>query len=194
MRVSRNEQTTDRQEDHLRQAGCEKIFKDVISGACKTRPGLDEALNYCRPGDTFVVWELDRLGRSLKHLIDVVEGLKAKDINFRVLKDGISTDTIGGELTFHIFGALAEFERKLIVQRTRDGLAAARARGRLGGRPKKMDAALIRQAIAMAKDPSITVAQICKTLGVSRNTYYKYVQPAQLKEHAIEQEQPNEYC
>lgn len=144
MRVSRNEQTTDRQEDHLRQAGCEKIFKDVISGACKNRLGLDEALNYCRPGDTFVVWELDRLGRSLKHLIDVVEGLKAKDINFRVLKDGISTDTIGGELTFHIFGALAEFERKLIVQRTRDGLAAARARGRLGGRPKKMDAALIR--------------------------------------------------
>lgn len=146
-------------------------------------------MNYCRPGDTFVVWELDRLGRSLKHLIDVVEGLKAKDINFRVLKDGISTDTIGGELTFHIFGALAEFERKLIVQRTRDGLPAARARGRLGGRPKKMDAALIRQAQAMAKDPSITVAQICLTLGVSRNTYYKYVQPAQLKEHAIEQEQ-----
>jgi len=88
---------------------CEKTFKDVISGACKNRPGLDEALNYCRPGDTFVVWELERLGRSLKHLIDVVEGLKAKDVNFRVLKDGISTDTIGEELTFHIFGALAEY-------------------------------------------------------------------------------------
>jgi DNA invertase Pin-like site-specific DNA recombinase len=182
MRVSRQEQTTDRQEDHLRQAGCEKIFKDVISGASDKRSGLDEALSYCREGDTFIVWELDRLGRSLKHLIEIVEGLKARGINFRVLKDGINTDSIGGELVFHLFGALAEFERKLIVQRTRDGLAAARARGRKGGRPIKMDAAKIRQAKILAADPQITVQQICSTLGISRNTYYKYVRPPQVKE------------
>jgi DNA invertase Pin-like site-specific DNA recombinase len=126
----------------------------------------------------FIVWELDRLGRSLKHLIEIVEGLKARGINFRVLKDGINTGSIGGELVFHLFGALAEFERKLIVQRTRDGLAAARARGRKGGRPAKMDAAKIRQAKTMAADPKITVQEICKTLGISRNTFYKYVRPA----------------
>jgi hypothetical protein len=94
MRVSRQEQTTDRQEDHLRQAGCEKIFKDVISGASDKRSGLDEALSYCREGDSFIVWELDRLGRSLKHLIQIVEGLKARGINFLDLKDGINTDSI----------------------------------------------------------------------------------------------------
>jgi DNA invertase Pin-like site-specific DNA recombinase len=175
MRVSRQEQTTDRQEDHLKQAGCERIFKDIISGAADKRTGLDEALSFCREGDTFIVWELDRLGRSLKHLIEVVESLKARGVNFQVLKDGINTDSISGELVFHIFGALAEFERKLIVQRTRDGLAAARARGRMGGRPKKLDAAKIRQAQVMATDPNISVNEICQTLGISRNTYYRHV-------------------
>lgn len=175
MRVSRHEQTTDRQEDHLSQAGCEKIFKDVISGSTDKRPGLDEALSFCREGDTLIVWELDRLGRSLKHLIEIVDSLKQRGVNFRVLKDGINTDSIGGELVFHIFGALAEFERKLIVQRTRDGLAAARARGRMGGRPKKLDAAKIRQAQVMATDPSISVSEICQTLGISRNTYYRHI-------------------
>ena len=139
-RVSTLEQDVSLQTDALQKAGCERIFQDKISGAKSDRPGLQEALNYARKGDSIVVWRLDRLGRSLKHLIETVGELEEQGIGFRSLQESIDTTTSGGRLIFHIFGALAEFERNLIRERTIAGLEAARARGRLGGRPKKLDA------------------------------------------------------
>ena len=124
----------------LQKAGCEKIFRDVASGAVDSRRGLAEAIDYARDGDTLVVWKLDRLGRSLKHLIETVNGLAARKIGFQSLCESMDTTTSGGKLIFHVFGALAEFERELIRERTQAWLRAARARGRNGGRPAKMDA------------------------------------------------------
>src|SRR6476661_2286544 len=135
-RVSTTEQTLDLQKDALEQIGCTKIYSDVVSGAKAERKGLQEALEYVREGDTLVVWRLDRLGRSLKHLIETVTKLKEQNIAFQSLTESINTVTATGQLIFHIFGALAEFERNLIRERTIAGLEAARARGRLGGRPK----------------------------------------------------------
>jgi DNA invertase Pin-like site-specific DNA recombinase len=140
-RVSTAEQNPDLQEDALQKAGCEKIFRDVASGAVDSRRGLAEAIEYARAGDTLVVWKLDRLGRSLKHLIETVNGLAARNIGFQSLRESMDTTTSGGKLIFHVFGALAEFERELIRERTHAGLRAARARGRNGGRPAKMDTA-----------------------------------------------------
>ncbi len=137
-RVSTTEQTLDLQFDALKKAGCSKIFTDTASGAKTERKGLDEALSYVREGDTLVVWRLDRLGRSLTHLIETVSQLDNRKIGFKSLTEQIDTTTSGGKLIFHIFGALAEFERNLIRQRTNAGLQAARARGRVGGRPKKL--------------------------------------------------------
>src|SRR5947209_7135886 len=137
-RVSTTEQTLDLQLDALKKAGCSKIFTDTASGAKTERKGLDEALAYVRSGDTLVVWRLDRLGRSLKHLIEVVTDLEKRGIGFKSLTENIDTTTSGGKLIFHIFGALAEFERNLIRERTQAGLIAARARGRKGGRPKSL--------------------------------------------------------
>src|SRR2546423_716996 len=135
-RVSTTEQNLDLQLDALKKADCVKIFTDTASGAKTARKGLDEALTYVRPGDTLVVWRLDRLGRSLKHLIEVVTDLEKRGIGFKSLTENIDTTTSGGKLIFHIFGALAEFERDIIRERTKAGLEAARARGRKGGRPK----------------------------------------------------------
>jgi DNA invertase Pin-like site-specific DNA recombinase len=135
-RVSTNEQTLDLQKDALEKIGCTKIFSDVVSGAKEERKGLKEALDYVRAGDTLVVWRLDRLGRSLKHLIETITRLNDRKIGFKSVTEQIDTTTSGGKLVFHIFGALAEFERDIIKDRTRAGLHAARARGRLGGRPK----------------------------------------------------------
>lgn len=139
---------------------------------------LDDALGYVRPGDTLVVWRLDRLGRSLKHLIEVVTDLEKRGIGFKSLTESIDTTTPGGKLIFHIFGALAEFERNLIRERTQAGLQAARARGRFGGRPKALATA---QKIAMAQklyhDKSNSIADICKSLHISRATLYRYVKP-----------------
>jgi DNA invertase Pin-like site-specific DNA recombinase len=135
-RVSTHDQTLNLQQDALQKAGCNKIFTDTASGTKAERKGLDEALAYVRPGDTLVVWRLDRLGRSLPHLITTMTGLEERGIGFKSLTENIDTTTSGGKLIFHIFGALAEFERNLIRERTTAGLMAARARGRTGGRPK----------------------------------------------------------
>ena len=138
-RVSTGDQSLDLQLDALERAGCEKVFRDVARGGLDSRKGLSEALNYIREGDTLVVWRLDRLGRSLKHLIETVAGLSAKGLGFKSVQEQIDTTTSGGKLVFHVFGALAEFEREIIRERTRAGLQAARQRGRRGGRPAKMD-------------------------------------------------------
>jgi DNA invertase Pin-like site-specific DNA recombinase len=135
-RVSTAEQTLDLQEDALRKIGCEQIFTDTASGAKTDRLGLEEALSFVRAGDILVVWRLDRFGRSLKHLIETIGHLQERGIGFRSVQENIDTTTSGGKLVFHVFGALAEFERDLIRERTQAGLAAARARGRRGGRPR----------------------------------------------------------
>ena len=173
-RVSTSEQVVDLQEDALRKSGCEKIFTDTISGAATDRPGLLEALTFARQDDCIVVWRLDRLGRSLPHLIQVVQELAGRGVNFRSLNESLDTSSAGGRLLFHIMGALAEFERSLIRERTVAGLAAARARGRSGGRPRAMDESKIKMARQLLRDPSVSVGEICRTLAVSRSTLYKY--------------------
>ena len=173
-RVSTQDQHLDLQHDALRGAGCEKIFTDAVSGASSERRGLAAALEYLRPGDTLVVWRLDRLGRSLKHLIDTLTRLDDAVVGFRSLQERIDTTTPGGKLIFHVFGALAEFERDLIRERTRAGLAAARARGRLGGRPRKLETATkVAAAQALYNDKRNSIADICNALGVSRATLYR---------------------
>src|SRR4249919_976304 len=137
-RVSTHDQTLALQQDALTQAGCDRIFTDTASGAKAERQGLEEALSHVRRGDTLVVWKLDRLGRSLPHLIETITGLQERGIGFKSLTEQIDTTTSGGKLIFHVFGALAEFEREVIRERTQAGLTAARARGRTGGRPKKL--------------------------------------------------------
>ena len=174
-RVSTADQTLDLQKDALQQAGCSKIFTDTASGAKAERTGLDEALNYIRQGDTLVVWRLDRLGRSLNHLIETITGLNNRHIGFKSITENIDTTTSGGKLIFHIFGALAEFERDIIRERTQAGLHAARARGRLGGRPKSLTPKKAQMAEALYKDKNNTIDEICKTLNVSRATLYRYV-------------------
>jgi DNA invertase Pin-like site-specific DNA recombinase len=165
----------------LLQHGCKKIFTDIFSGGQLTRKGLDEALSYVRTGDTLVVWKLDRLGRSLKHLIDVVNGLNEQGIGFRSLQENMDTTSSGGKLIFHVFGALAEFEREIIRERTQAGLAAARDRGRLGGRPRKMDEKKLKMAVSLMKDPNLSVQEICETLKVSKSTLYRYLNQSNKK-------------
>ena len=174
-RVSTNEQNPDLQLDALKKAGCETIYQDRISGTKTNRPGLGDALEHLRPGDTLVVWKLDRLGRSLKHLIDVITTLHDRHVAFRSIQESLDTGTNGGKLIFHIFGALAEFERGLILERTRAGLESARARGRFGGRPRVMNDEQIAMARAMMNDKSTPVKEICRTLGVSKATLYRYL-------------------
>lgn len=174
-RVSTLEQNLHLQHDALKQAGCEKTFTDQASGAKADRPALIEALDYVRSGDTIVVWRLDRLGRSLKHLIEVVEGLENRKVGFASLQEGINTTTSGGRLVFHIFGALAEFERNLIRERTMAGLTAARARGRMGGRKPKLKPAQVNTLRKMYESRQHTVQEICKAMGVSRATLYQYL-------------------
>ena len=135
-RVSTLDQNLELQTDALEKAGCEKIFTDRASGAKDDRQGLSDAIEFCRQGDSLVVWKLDRLGRSLKHLIETINELHSKKVGFVSVQESIDTTTSGGKLIFHVFGALAEFERELIRERTNAGLTSARARGRLGGRPK----------------------------------------------------------
>jgi DNA invertase Pin-like site-specific DNA recombinase len=176
VRVSKQEQHEALQIDALQKAGCEKWFLDKMTGSKAERKGLDEALAYLRPGDTLVVWKLDRAGRSLTHLIELLKGLKERGIEFISLTEQIDTTTPGGKLIFHLMGALAEFERDLIRERTNAGLAAARARGRVGGRPRKLKTngkvALARQMFA---DQSHSIPEICTALGISRATLYRYV-------------------
>jgi DNA invertase Pin-like site-specific DNA recombinase len=173
-RVSTGEQTLDLQLDSQTKAGCGKVYTETASGAKADRPVLDEVLGYLRPGDTLVVWRLDRLGRSLKHLIEVVAALAERGIGFKSLTEQIDTTTPGGKLIFHVFGALAEFERDLIRERTHAGLAAARARGRLGGRPRKLaDPKELELARALYAGGQADIPTICRTLGISRATLYR---------------------
>src|SRR5512143_2039821 len=174
-RVSTLEQTLALQQDALTQAGCERTFTDTASGSLRERPGLTEALAFARPGDTLVVWRLDRLGRSLRHLIDTVSQLQERGIGVKSLQEQIDTTTSGGKLVFHVFGALAEFERDLIRERTHAGLLAARARGRQGGRPKALNPRDVHIAQALYNDKTNPVADICHTLRISRATLYRYL-------------------
>jgi DNA invertase Pin-like site-specific DNA recombinase len=174
-RVSTQDQTLNLQKDALEKLGCNKIFTDTASGAKAERIGLEEALEYVREGDTLVVWRLDRLGRSLKHLIETISQLDNRKIGFKSLTENIDTTTSGGKLIFHIFGALAEFERNLTRERTNAGLQAARARGRKGGRPKSLTGKKTAMAQALYNDKNNTVDEICKTLNISRATLYRYI-------------------
>jgi DNA invertase Pin-like site-specific DNA recombinase len=178
-RVSTGQQDLQLQLDALKAAGVSKanLYTDKISGSKTARPGLDQCLSQLKPGDTLVVWRIDRLGRSVRHLIDVVEDLRQRGVGFKSLRDGsIDTTTASGKLIFHIFTALAEFERSLIQERTRAGLSVARARGRLGGRPPmSLDDPRIQTAKKLHADKSMIVADICKTLQVSRPTFYRWV-------------------
>jgi DNA invertase Pin-like site-specific DNA recombinase len=174
-RISTLDQTLNLQQDALAKAGCHKIFTDTISGAKAERPGLDKALQYIRSGDTLVVWRLDRLGRSLPHLIATITALQEKQIGFKSITENIDTTTSGGKLIFHIFGALAEFERDIIKERTLAGLLAARARGRTGGRPKVLARNKKAMAQALYNDPTNSIAEICRTLNISRATLYRYI-------------------
>lgn len=178
-RVSKQEQNEALQRDALKEAGCEKYFGDKMTGSKFERKGLEELLACVRSGDTVIVWKLDRLGRSLKDLIETLNLLKDRGIDFISLTEKIDTTTPGGKLIFHLMGALAEFERDLIRERTNAGLAAARARGRVGGRPKKLTTtgkvALARRLFA---DPNQSISEICSTLEISRSTLYRYVRDA----------------
>ena len=174
-RVSTEDQRLDLQRQGLRDAGCERIFEDTAGGAAE-RPALREALAQLRAGETLVVWRLDRLGRSLKDLIAHAESLRTQGVGLRSLKEAIDTESSTGQLVFHIFGALAEFERALIRERTRAGLAAARARGRVGGRRKRLCEEQRRHAVELYRSRQRTVKEICALVGVSRSTLYAYVE------------------
>jgi len=173
-RVSTGDQDAALQHDALTEAGCARIYTDAASGALADRPQLAAALDHLHPGDTLVVWRLDRLGRSLRHLIETIEALHDRGIGFRSLRESIDTTTPGGRLVFHVFGALAEFERELIRERTLAGLAAARARGRVGGRPLAMTPAKLRQAKAMRAEGR-SVSEIAEVIGVGRATIYRHL-------------------
>jgi DNA invertase Pin-like site-specific DNA recombinase len=173
-RVSTAEQSLHLQRDALKRAGCKRVFADVASGANSERPGLAKALEFVRRGDTLVVWKLDRLGRSLAHLIESVRALHERKVGFRSLQESLDTRTSGGKLVFHVFGALAEFERDIIRERTNAGLAAARARGRKGGRPRVLDGEKTALARTLHKEGTAT-AVICATLGISRSSLYRYL-------------------
>lgn len=174
-RVSTLEQNLNLQIDALQQAGCKKIITDEISGSVAERPGLTELKHSLRKGDTVVVWRLDRLGRTLKHLLEWVNELQTQEIEFQSLQESIDTKTSTGKLVFHIFASLAEFERNLTVERTRAGLEAARVRGRQGGRPKKLNKSKRQLAIDLYKTRKHSIQQICQTVGISKPTLYSYV-------------------
>ncbi|WP_394253552.1 recombinase family protein [Arthrobacter pityocampae] len=174
-RVSTRDQNLDGQTDALKEAGCEKVFIEHASGVLAKRPALDDALEYLRAGDTLVVTKLDRLGRSVRNLKEVADGLQRRGIGLKALSQGIDTTTPGGRLFFHMLAAIAEFEHDLIVERTKDGLAAARARGRTGGGRVKLTPNRARQARAMYEEKTYTVQQIAETFGVSRGTIYRHL-------------------
>ena len=174
-RVSTEDQNLDLQIDALKEAKCDHIYEEKMSGKIKDRPALDEALNFMRKGDTLVVWKLDRLGRSLRHLIEVINKLMDEGMYFMSLQEKIDTTSTSGKLIFHIFAALAEFEREIISERTKAGLKAARARGRMGGRPKKLNEEQAQMVKKMWIDHTITIEEICRTFDISRSTLYHYL-------------------
>lgn len=174
-RVSTIDQTADLQRDALAEVGCTRVFSDTASGAATERPELVAALDYARDGDVLCVWRLDRLGRSLRHLVEVVAALEERGVGFRSLTENIDTTTPTGRLTFHIFAALAEFERDLIRERTMAGLTAARARGHVGGRKPSLTPTKVKAAQRMYDARDSTVSEIAKALGVSRATIYRHL-------------------
>lgn len=173
-RVSTQDQDTSLQRVALEGAGCGRVFQETASGAQRDRPELLGALEYMREGDTLVVWKLDRLARSLKQLIETVEGLERRGVGFRSLTENVDTTSPGGKLVFHIFAALAEFERGLIRERTMAGLVSAKAQGRVGGRPKSLSEKDEAAARALLADGGITVAEVAQRVGVSPATLYRY--------------------
>ena len=182
IRVSKSDgtQTLAPQRDAMIAAGVEpgRIYQDLASGRRDDRPGLAACLKALQPGNTLVLWKLDRLGRDLRHLVNTVEDLRTRGVGLKVLAGAgaqIDTTTANGRLAFGIFGAFAEFERELIAERTHDGLAAARARGRLGGRPRKMNRATLLMAMAAMRDPAAVAAEVAKRLGITTTTLYAYV-------------------
>lgn len=177
-RISTKDQSFNLQEDALNKAGCDKIYKDIVSGAKQERLSLNLLLENCRKGDNIIIWKLDRLGRSLKHLIELVNTLNDKGVGLISLNDPVDTTTAQGRLVFNIFSSLAEFERELIRERTNAGLKAARARGRLGGRPKGLSEQAQATACAaetLYKERKLSVNQIAKKLNISKRTLYKYL-------------------
>lgn len=178
VRVSTDDQHLDLQRDALAKAGCERVFEDTASGGKTERIGLAALLSALRTGDTVVIWRLDRLGRSLKDLIQLVEKLDAMSVGLRSVQESIDTASTGGRLVFHLFGALAEFERNLIRERTHAGLSAARARGRKGGRKKRLDPAKREIALRLYRERKHTVEEICRMMGVGRSTLYNYLTEA----------------
>lgn len=175
-RVSTLEQNLDLQVDALKAAGCEKIITDRITGSVSVRPGLKKLKEeLLRKGDTLIVWRLDRLGRSLKNLIQWIQELKSKDIQFKSLTENIDTSTPAGELIFHIFGSLAQFERNLIRERTTSGLNAARARGRIGGRPLKLGMDQRKHALELYEQKKLSIGEICNIIGIGKTTLYRYL-------------------
>jgi DNA invertase Pin-like site-specific DNA recombinase len=175
-RVSTQDQNLALQQDALAAAGCEKIFTDTLSGAKADRPGLADALSHLREGDVLMVWRLDRLGRGLKQLIEIAQDLEKRGVGLRSLQEQIDTTTPGGKLVFHVFGALAEFERDLIRERTNAGLASARARGRLGGRKPVLTGRKAEMALTLYRDGKTPIADICTTLAVSRTALYRFLE------------------
>ena len=176
-RVSTQDQNLELQREALSKAGCKKVFEDKVSGTRADRPGLAKTLEMLREGDTLVVWKLDRLGRSVKQLVDLVGDLHKHGVQFRSLTDSIDTGTPSGRFFFHVMASLAEMERELTVERTRAGLESARARGRHGGRPFKMTPAKLRLAQAAMGKPETKVAELCAELGITRQTLYRHVTP-----------------
>lgn len=172
-RVSTNDQSTDSQLDDLKLAGCERLYRESCSGKTKKRPELERMLESLREGDIVVVQRLDRLGRSLKDLIELLDAFKQQGVQFISLNENIDTTTAIGELAFHVIGSIAQFERRLISERTKAGLDAARARGRKGGRRSKLSIADIKKATAMLRDPEVTKTEVAKHFGVSRPTLNK---------------------
>jgi DNA invertase Pin-like site-specific DNA recombinase len=177
-RVSTDDQNLDLQRDALRAAGCGKVYEDKISGAKAERPGLALALEVARAGDTLIVWRLDRLGRSLHDLILLARKLEEAGIGLMSVQEKIDTSSSGGKLIFHMFGALAEFERNLVRERTQAGLTAARARGRKGGRPKLLDPAKRQLAVKLYAEKQHTIGEICRMMGISKPTLYNYLAEA----------------
>ncbi len=178
-RVSTLEQNLDLQRDALEEAGCEKVIVDRVSGAAARRPGLERLRDLLREGDTLVVWRLDRLGRSLRDLIDWAQYLEGQGVGLQSLQESIDTHTPAGKLTFHLFGALAEFERNLIRERTLAGLEAARARGRKGGRRKALNQEKRKIAVDLYREKKMKVKEICELMGISKPTLYGYVREAE---------------
>lgn len=174
-RVSTDDQNLDLQLDALSNVNCETIYEDRISGTKSERPGLQNALKYIREGDILVVWRLDRLSRSLKDLIEIVNKLEERKIGLRSVQESIDTTSSSGKLIFHMFGALAEFERNLIRERTMAGLSAARSRGKNGGRPKTLTQDKQALAVKLYNEREHTVSKICEIMNISKPTLYKYI-------------------